>query len=901
MCRALYLLHLTCGPSHPNTAATYINVAMMEEGLGNVHVALRYLHEALKCNQRLLGADHIQTAASYHAIAIALSLMEAYSLSVQHEQTTLQILQAKLGPEDLRTQDAAAWLEYFESKALEQQEAARNGTPKPDASISSKGHLSVSDLLDYITPEMKAREAQKKQARAKVKSKTGQNGETVGDENPNDEILSPAHLVMENTYNEEPKADAENAEPVTESVGTELKDQTVSENMEVSVEDDSSEEGWQEAKGRSLLGKKPSNSRKPNLVKLNTNFVNSDVQRFRGKSTHFASPKTNASESTSPGKASSVSKKYIKSRSFSPKMNITSTPTPSSDKSRNPKSAPVSPATPDQAAKQNPITGSITVQAAGKLFSYKEVALAPPGSIVKAVAEKLPKENPPVKGNAVKDIDQGDASKVMVDRDDEKVQEFMKTNHCCDEHLKTIHEGEELQETAPILIDPSKEKDDGSGEQEPSLVALESAKESTEANSPYVSTQEVEKSEPSKNLTTNFQENIVKTQDSEPLETSTDLKKVPDSSERTKLLEINASASEGEMVENEGHQSPTEDNESSLVVPSDAEKQCNESTASSVETEKQTDSDTGRETSKKLSAAAPPFNPTLVPVYGSVPITGFKEHGGILPPPVNIPPILPVNTMRRSHQSATTRVPYGPRLSGGYSRSGNRVPRNKAMFQNGDNNEETSNFSPPAIMNPHAAEFVPIQPWVPNGYQAVPNGYFATPNGYPVSPNGVPLSPNGFPESTNGMLVTQSGLLVSPVGSEESPSVAVEIADGNTDETNGSIDLVSSSKAEDILKLPLVTEESQNDQVEECELAEKQIDHVAPVPEVIADEESRSNDVQPAPEVVAVEESANNDVALVPEIVAVEESRDTLLAADSKTKQWGDYSDGEMDGIEVTS
>ncbi|PKI70196.1 hypothetical protein CRG98_009388 [Punica granatum] len=139
--RALHLLHLTCGPSHPNTAATYINVAMMEEGLGNVHVALRYLHEALKCNQRLLGADHIQTAASYHAIAIALSLMEAYSLSVQHEQTTLQILQAKLGSEDLRTQDAAAWLEYFESKALEQQEAARNGTPKPDASISSKGHL----------------------------------------------------------------------------------------------------------------------------------------------------------------------------------------------------------------------------------------------------------------------------------------------------------------------------------------------------------------------------------------------------------------------------------------------------------------------------------------------------------------------------------------------------------------------------------------------------------------------------------------------------------------------------------------------------------------------------------------------------------------------------------------
>jgi protein TIF31 len=56
----LYLLHLICGPSHPNTAATYINIAMIEEGLGNVHIALRYLHEALKFNEHLLGADHIQ-------------------------------------------------------------------------------------------------------------------------------------------------------------------------------------------------------------------------------------------------------------------------------------------------------------------------------------------------------------------------------------------------------------------------------------------------------------------------------------------------------------------------------------------------------------------------------------------------------------------------------------------------------------------------------------------------------------------------------------------------------------------------------------------------------------------------------------------------------------------------
>ncbi|KAE8735453.1 hypothetical protein F3Y22_tig00000340pilonHSYRG00426 [Hibiscus syriacus] len=285
--RALYLLHLTCGPSHPNTAATYINVAMMEEGLGNVHVALRYLHEALKCNQRLLGADHIQTAASYHAIAIALSLMEAYSLSVQHEQTTLQILQAKLGSEDLRTQDAAAWLEYFESKALEQQEAARNGTPKPDASISSKGHLSVSDLLDYITPDsdMRARDSQKK-ARAKIKGNPGQNWETISDEYQNNEFPSPTSPAMENSSDKENKSEDEFVESVIEKADSLQADQLVLVKNVDQEQDDISDEGWQEAvpKGRSPAARKSSASRRPSLAKLNTNFMMCPNPRDIGES-----------------------------------------------------------------------------------------------------------------------------------------------------------------------------------------------------------------------------------------------------------------------------------------------------------------------------------------------------------------------------------------------------------------------------------------------------------------------------------------------------------------------------------------------------------------------------------------------------------------------------------------
>ncbi|XWS11769.1 hypothetical protein CRYUN_Cryun37aG0028600 [Craigia yunnanensis] len=368
--RALFLLHFTCGFSHPNTAATYINVAMMEEGMGNVHVALRYLHEALKCNQRLLGADHIQTAASYHAIAIALSLMEAYSLSVQHEQTTLKILQEKLGPDDLRTQDAAAWLEYFESKALEQQEAARNGTPKPDASIASKGHLSVSDLLDYISPDQdsKGTDVQRKQRRAKVLQISDKTHDThhnlVTDSavflDVSEKTMGTADIneigMVTSIPPEEPEVtdDITRIEPIVTS--------------EV-VEETTSDEGWQEAnlKGRSgnVAGRK-SGRKRPVLAKLRVNNSGHSNVRASGSRREIISParktaskniikevlpvKQSKSRSSSPG-GNSVSLQASVSKGFSPLANL------------------------------NAI--------ASKSLSYKEVAVAPPGTVLKPLQEKV--------------------------------------------------------------------------------------------------------------------------------------------------------------------------------------------------------------------------------------------------------------------------------------------------------------------------------------------------------------------------------------------------------------------------------------------------------------------------------------------------------------------------------
>ncbi|KAK9280399.1 hypothetical protein L1049_014088 [Liquidambar formosana] len=414
--RALYLLHLTCGPSHPNTAATYINVAMMEEGLGNVHVALRYLHKALKCNQRLLGPDHIQTAASYHAIAIALSLMEAYPLSVQHEQTTLQILKAKLGPDDLRTQDAAAWLEYFESKAFEQQEAARNGTRKPDASIASKGHLSVSDLLDYISPsddDAKGRDAvvvKKKSYITKVKGKSYQNFSLSSSEGSPKETLKEVSDEEKQIHEPEGNTDTspelslapvQSKQPAVEemagekpSIANEILSETHAEG----------EDGWQPVQrprsaglyGRRLrqrratIGKVYSYQKKDVDTELDNARVKNTYQNSRyyllkrrtippGSYTDYHTVK-----SSSPG--TKFGRRIVKAVTYRVKSLPSSTNTAVTETSRNGGEAFSSPLEPGQTSAPNGV-GSISpktsIVSLGKSPSYKEVALAPPGTIGK--------------------------------------------------------------------------------------------------------------------------------------------------------------------------------------------------------------------------------------------------------------------------------------------------------------------------------------------------------------------------------------------------------------------------------------------------------------------------------------------------------------------------------------
>ncbi|XP_072980573.1 protein REDUCED CHLOROPLAST COVERAGE 2 [Typha angustifolia] len=838
--RALYLLHLTCGPSHPNTAATYINVAMMEEGLGNVHVALRYLHEALKCNQRLLGADHIQTAASYHAIAIALSLMEAYSLSVQHEQTTLRILQAKLGLEDLRTQDAAAWLEYFESKAVEQQEAARNGTPKPDASIASKGHLSVSDLLDYINPdaEIKAREIQKKQARAKIKGSVGQNKwETGDDEDHRDVVPNQDYARTENSNDKENSTTAQPVESKDEKPDVTVTHVSLNPQDDF-TEEDTSDEGWQEAvpKGRYQGGRKSGASvRRPSLAKINTNSLStSDNGRYKGRPpASFPSPRVSPNETVHADAISPIAKKLVKSSTFGPKQNANAVSSNSTEKSTTTsKSAPASPSVTALAAKSVSSTIPINVQSTRKSLSYKEVALAAPGTIVKAIEDQLMKE---------KDSDE---------KETDITKEPASVEQISGEQVFVDHEGQKKAQEASeadILTSCSKETNDHAHEKKDVEITkkkvLETSPECEDVDSQSLS---LEGSESSDKLLEDHG------RISKEIETSTvNCKAVtPLSEESSESPEVGSCAAT-DCRDLSSSLEPKIDASASTEDEKDVRNEMPEQLSSGGKIEKsplmeckKDGTETAKESSSRLSAAAAPFSPSTIPAFGSVAIPGFKEHSGLLPPPVNIPPMLTIPVRKHPHQSATARVPYGPRLAGGYNRSGNRGPRNKPVVQNAEILPADGNSFSQKVMNPNAAEFVPCQPWIPNGYPLSSE--------FPSSPNGAPLSPHSFPPSPNSMVISPT-----PVSSEVSENN--EVSTGGNNSSN----------------LDVVEVENDNQNVDSEQSIEGKV--------VTVEAEQSTTQQTPSEDLMVAGEAA-----------------DTLVVTE-KAKCWADYSDGEAEVVEVIS
>lgn len=683
-----------------------------------------------------------------------------------------------------------------------------------------------------------------------LKGKPGQTCETASDEYQKDEIVSPTSPVVENSSDKENKSEVHLLEPKIEKSDSGLPDQSIMIKNDDLEQEENSDEGWQEAvpKGRSLTARRSSGSRRPSLAKLDTNFTNvSQSSRYRGKPINFTSPKPIPSESAATsGSNLPVPKKFVKSSSFSPKLQAASISTAGADKS-----SPASPASTDLLAKSAPAASSMGVQAAGKLFSYKEVALAPPGTIVKAVAEQFPKGNPAIESSsqvnqeaAMSVVTPGDVTAVKPAEENQLVVSEGETKYSVKEEEKTEvrDSGETLQtKRDSALVDTAAK----AGKE---VIGAAVGTTNTEAGN--VEVLGFENSDPLKNSNVNPSkiDGLESGSLQRCIEASPDLEPQTILTEKSTLLpEQDASFPKGKVTE-----SPQElPNDDIGVNPLPAQ------------VEKRDEVETVKETTTKLSAAAPPFNPSTVPVFGSIVVPAFKDHGGILPPPVNIPPMLKVNPVRRSpHQSATARVPYGPRLSGGYNRSGNRVPRKQLSFPNAEHTAEVNHFSPPRIMNPHAAEFVPSQPWIPNGYPVSPNGMPVSPNSFAVSPNGVPVMPNGF---MNGMPLTQNGI-PAPIDSVDSAGVIiVDVgAEINPDDEKSSVE----SKVE--------TQPTEQKPTEDSCVHNESNNPVV---------EEKPTDVAPVTSGAVLAKDIFNDKPVEEKII----------------KCWGDYSDSEAEIVEVTS
>ncbi|KAJ0965771.1 hypothetical protein J5N97_026909 [Dioscorea zingiberensis] len=385
------------------------------------------------------------------------------------------------------------------------------------------------------------------------------------------------------------------------------------------------------------------------LQKLNTECNKQQWRqcfRYRGKSSpSFTPSRTSPNEAVSATAPSPISKKLLKSSSFSPKL---STP-PSSPAGNTITPKPVIPS-----------PSSVSVPSTRKNLSYKEVALAPPGTIVKTVEEQVPKEKDTntkdvvgVKEAAAEELTPRD--QIAVDHDKEKKDQLTAAEEKDSKQLIPKEKDLETKNITVTEVLQQKWRDVVSGDKE--VEVTEGAKIESD-NSDAV--------EKPKKIA---------------LETETsDVQCNPKKSEVVSSVLKNAETTAKREIEGKESQpassSSEEPNSETLEEGSNFGNGASEQTSSGGETEKASQAqdekqeeavEIAKEPSKKLSASAPPFNPsTIIPVFSSVIVPGFKEHGGILPPPINTPPMPAIHPVAPSlpiNLSATSRVPYGPRLS----------------------------------------------------------------------------------------------------------------------------------------------------------------------------------------------------------------------------------------------
>jgi tetratricopeptide (TPR) repeat protein len=92
-------------PDHPDTAATYNNMALVYDNQGEYTQALAFYDKSLAISLKTLGPEHPDTAETYYNMGALCYNMKDFKQSVKHLELALAIMLKSFDPEHPRISD----------------------------------------------------------------------------------------------------------------------------------------------------------------------------------------------------------------------------------------------------------------------------------------------------------------------------------------------------------------------------------------------------------------------------------------------------------------------------------------------------------------------------------------------------------------------------------------------------------------------------------------------------------------------------------------------------------------------------------------------------------------------------------------------------------------------------
>ncbi|MDR2870667.1 MAG: tetratricopeptide repeat protein, partial [Deferribacteraceae bacterium] len=175
--RVLLIREKLLGAEHLDTADSYNDVACIYSDQGDYAKALEYHQKSLKIRESVLGIEHPNTALSYNSIGLVYSAQGDYVKALEYHQKAFKIYESVLGIKHLNTAisynniglvysaqgDYVKALEYYQ-KSLEIRESVL-GAEHPDTASSYNNIATVYDAqgnyakaLEYHQKALKIRE-----------------------------------------------------------------------------------------------------------------------------------------------------------------------------------------------------------------------------------------------------------------------------------------------------------------------------------------------------------------------------------------------------------------------------------------------------------------------------------------------------------------------------------------------------------------------------------------------------------------------------------------------------------------------------------------------------------------------------------------------------------------------